>query len=52
MGRMDPNRELKCETCNERTMHTLVDNDYICDVCKSVKFVGFPEYACHYDNQR
>jgi len=52
MGRLDKNRELNCETCKKRTPHTLKDNDYFCDVCGDNKFIGFPEYACHYENQR
>jgi hypothetical protein len=52
MGRPDPHRELKCKKCEKFTPHTLKDNDYFCDVCGSVKFIGFPEYVCHSENQR
>lgn len=52
MGRMGKERNLKCETCNDWTNHILEGNDYNCSKCDSKKFIGFPEYACHYENQR
>lgn len=58
MGRLEKTVNLKCERCNRPTRHELRKTEknplgeYFCIECGKKKFLGFPEYVCHYHNQK